>query len=295
VKDYPKDRAHRRIKLAPHISDQLQARITEHRLGPDDLLLTPTLLLAPVDPSYLQLVTDAVDLGLTEPNAAGRRYRHGSLTGYHSGGCKCAHCRGACATYRIERRAVGKDRHPAPRTTRSRTLTTDGHNSRPWFREHIWKPALDTAGIGICVRTHDKHHDSWLLACGANLQTVEERLDHGSVITTEKYLHTLAEADDTGPRHHPTTAPTALARPRRAGADRRAPSASARRGVETSCINSSITAPTQARTACRAERRRIERPSDTDSQSVVTVVVTTGCGSHFGQPKSKAQRACRSD
>ncbi len=33
IKDYPKDREHRRVKLAAHIADQLQAHITEHELG----------------------------------------------------------------------------------------------------------------------------------------------------------------------------------------------------------------------------------------------------------------------
>ncbi len=199
IKDYPKDREHRRIKLAAPIADQLQTHIVEHGLGPGDLLFTPTLLLLPAEPSQLQVVTEPVDLGLTEPNAAGRRYRHGTLTGYNPGGCTCEHCRGAYATYRAERRAAGKDQHAAPRTTRNRTLTTDGHIPRSWFRDHIWKPALDTAGIGIRVRTHDlRHaHASWLLAGGADLQTVKERLGHGSIITTEKYLHTLAETDDT--------------------------------------------------------------------------------------------------
>jgi hypothetical protein len=37
VKDYPKDREHRRIKLAAPIADQLQTHITKHDLGPDDL------------------------------------------------------------------------------------------------------------------------------------------------------------------------------------------------------------------------------------------------------------------
>ncbi|MHB8736951.1 MAG: tyrosine-type recombinase/integrase [Terriglobales bacterium] len=198
IKDYPKDREHRRIKLALHIADQLQAHITEHELAPDDLLFTPTLVLPRAEPSPLQLVSEPVDLGLTEPNAAGRQYRHGTLTGYNPGGCKCEHCRGAYATYRAERRAAGKDQHAAPRTTRSRTLTTDGHIPRSWFREHVWKPALDAAGIGVRVRTHDlRHaHASWLLAGGADLQTVKERLGHGSIVTTEKYLHTLAETDD---------------------------------------------------------------------------------------------------
>ncbi len=199
IKDYPKDREHRRVKLAPHIADQLQAHITDHGLAPDDLLFTPTLRLIPAEPSHLQVVTEPADLGLTPPNAAGRQYRHGTLTGYNPGGCTCEHCRGAYAKYRAERRTAGKDPHPAPRTTRNRTLTTDGHIPRSWFREHIWKPALDTAGIGIRVRTHDlRHaHASWLLAGGADLQTVKERLGHSSIITTEKYLHTLAETDDT--------------------------------------------------------------------------------------------------
>jgi site-specific recombinase XerD len=214
IKDYPKDREHRRVKLAAPIADQLHTHITEHRLTPDDLLFTPTLLLPAADAPHPQLVSEPIDLGLTDPNPAGRQYRHGTLTGYNPGGCKCEHCRGAYATYRAKRRAAGKDQHDPPRTTRSRTLTTDGHIPRSWFREHIWKPALNTAGIGIQVRTHDlRHaHASWLLAGGADLQTVKERLGHASITTTEKYLHTLAETDDTAltalatirSRHRPT-------------------------------------------------------------------------------------------
>jgi hypothetical protein len=51
IKDYPKDREHRRIKLAAPIADQLQTHITKHDLGPDDLLFTPTLLLPQPEPS----------------------------------------------------------------------------------------------------------------------------------------------------------------------------------------------------------------------------------------------------
>ncbi|WP_220499427.1 MULTISPECIES: tyrosine-type recombinase/integrase [unclassified Microbispora] len=40
-------------------------------------------------------------------------------------------------------------------------------------------------------------HASWLLAGGADLQVVKERLGHGSISTTEKYLHTLPDADET--------------------------------------------------------------------------------------------------
>ena len=157
-------------------------------------MFTPTRLLPHREPSQLQLVTRPADLGLTTAELSGQAVRHGTISGYSGGGCKCQHCRGAYARYRAERRAAGKDH---PRTPRS--ITTDGHIPRSWYREHIWKPALDTAGIAIRVRTHDlRHaHASWLLAGGADLQTVKERLGHGSIITTEKYLHTLAETDDT--------------------------------------------------------------------------------------------------
>jgi integrase len=37
---------------------------------------------------------------------------------------------------------------------------------------------------------------SWLLAGGADLQVVKERLGHGSISTTERYLHTLPGVDN---------------------------------------------------------------------------------------------------
>jgi len=57
IKDYPKDREHRWIKLAVHVAEQLQAHIAELGLGPDDLLFTPPLLIPPPEPSQLQLAT----------------------------------------------------------------------------------------------------------------------------------------------------------------------------------------------------------------------------------------------
>ncbi len=40
-------------------------------------------------------------------------------------------------------------------------------------------------------------HASWLLAGGADLQIVRERLGHAGPRATERYLHTLPDADDT--------------------------------------------------------------------------------------------------
>jgi site-specific recombinase XerD len=46
---------------------------------------------------------------------------------------------------------------------------------------------------------HDLRHShaSWLLAGGADIPVVKERLGHQSITTTEKYLHTLPTADTT--------------------------------------------------------------------------------------------------
>ncbi|WP_181449210.1 tyrosine-type recombinase/integrase [Nonomuraea aridisoli] len=192
VKEYPKDREFRRFKLTAQIMAKLEAHIQEEGLGAHDLLFvwTQDSKAKPI----LRLAPNPAELGLTEPNEKGRSYRHGTLSAYTAGKCRCEHCRSAFAIYRADRRSSGKD---SPREPRRRA--TDGHISADWFRRQIWKPALKEADLGITVRIHDlRHaHASWLLAGGADLQVVKERLGHASIATTEKYLHTLDDADET--------------------------------------------------------------------------------------------------
>ena len=78
-----------------------------------------------------------------------------------------------------------------------RTVASDGHIGNDWFRTNVWAKALAKVDIGFHVTPHGlRHaHASWLLAGGADLQVVKERLGHGSITTTEKYLHTLPGAD----------------------------------------------------------------------------------------------------
>lgn len=69
--------------------------------------------------------------------------------------------------------------------------------SRNTFRTRVWLPALKESGLDFGVRMHDlRHaHASWLLAGGADLKAVMERLGHSQIQTTQQYLHTLPEAD----------------------------------------------------------------------------------------------------
>lgn len=192
VKEYPKDKEWRRFKLSEQMVDKLEDHIKSERLGRDDLLFVyqPDTMTERVP----KPAPDPDKLGWTDENTKGHRYRHGTLSAYNAAKCRCDHCRLAFALYRARRRSAGKD---DPRLPRRRE--TDGHIPANWFRNQVWKPALNTADLDIKVRIHDlRHaHASWLLAGGADLQVVKERLGHGSISTTERYLHTLDDADDT--------------------------------------------------------------------------------------------------
>ena len=191
VQEYPKDKETRRLKLSPQITAKLKTYIDEMQLGDGDLIFTYAPIVAETDAPE---APNLAELGLTEPNDAGRRYRHGTLSGYSGGKCRCGYCKRAYATYRAERRNRGKD---APR--QPRRWDTTSHIPRRWFRDSVLKRALAVSNIDVDIKMHGlRHaHASWLLAGGADLQVVKERLGHGSISTTEQYLHTLPDADDT--------------------------------------------------------------------------------------------------
>ena len=70
--------------------------------------------------------------------------------------------------------------------------------SRATFNTRHWRPAVQRSGIDFHVRMHDlRHaHASWLLAGGADLKSVMQRMGHAQIQTTQKYLHTLPDADE---------------------------------------------------------------------------------------------------
>lgn len=190
VKPYPKGKLSRRFKLSAPVAARIQQLVNDRALGADDLLFSQPP--AAATPRLVPVPSEKV--GRTTPNDKGRTYPHATLSAYTAGRCRCELCRAVFAAYRARRRAAGADGG-----TRTRDVDSDGHLSRDWFTKRVWKPACSAAGIVGTVRMHDlRHaHASWLLAGGADLQVVKERLGHASIATTERYLHTLPTADDT--------------------------------------------------------------------------------------------------
>ncbi|GAA3617760.1 hypothetical protein GCM10022223_38050 [Kineosporia mesophila] len=155
VKHYPKDKEWRQIKLAPHLRDKLREHCTSRQLKRDDLLFPLPEVTGPARRRRPIVLPDPVTLGFTEPNEKERRYRHGTLTAYQAGRCRCQYCKDAVAVYRAERRAAGKDN---PRNPRETATDAERHMSNDWFRHNIWNPALTRADVGFRVTPHGLRH-----------------------------------------------------------------------------------------------------------------------------------------
>ena len=112
---------------------------------------------------------------------------------------------GSVPTYRIAPKSA--DRAARPMAPAEQVISPVAEHdifidiSRNTFRTRVWLPAVEAAGISFNVRMHDlRHaHASWLLAGGADLVGVMERLGRAQIQTTQRYLHTLPDADDKNP------------------------------------------------------------------------------------------------
>ncbi len=80
------------------------------------------------------------------------------------------------------------------------TSSTGTVLSRNNFRTKYWAPAVQAAKLDNSSKVTFHHlraaHASWLLAGGADIQVVKERLGHAHITTTQLYLGTLPDAGD---------------------------------------------------------------------------------------------------
>ncbi len=76
------------------------------------------------------------------------------------------------------------------------STSTGSPVSRNVFRTRVWLPAVASSKVKQRVRFHDLRgaHASWLLADGADLKAVMDRLGHKQI--TQQYLGRLPDADD---------------------------------------------------------------------------------------------------
>lgn len=182
----------------------MRANIIAHAVDRDGLIFTVDMLTQ--DSAELDNPAEA-DLGMTEPNPAGRIYPTAPppRTTWPPAAAPTAATPTPPTAPTDEPSAKTETRTPQSLATSPRrparrkrsTPTTPPTHLRNWFRPHIWQPTLTAAGIPPGIRTHDLRHASWLLAGGADVQTVKERLGDGNIRTTQQYLHTLTGPDDT--------------------------------------------------------------------------------------------------
>jgi integrase len=81
------------------------------------------------------------------------------------------------------------------RSTKGGTLMLDYTN----WRRRVWVPAVTASGVAKPLPTfHDLRHSyaSRLVAAGLDVLTVQAKMGHESLLTTQRYAHTAPGADD---------------------------------------------------------------------------------------------------
>ncbi|WP_157996099.1 tyrosine-type recombinase/integrase [Thermomonospora amylolytica] len=117
-----------------------------------------------------------------------RNYRHGTLTGYATGKCRCRGCTQASRTYNRERmrRIRGSGSGEWKPSTRRKDETQ--YLSRSQWRK-IWKNAVAATGLPYIPPYDVRHcHASWLIAAGVDLAEVQARLGHNDLKSTTHYV-----------------------------------------------------------------------------------------------------------
>lgn len=74
----------------------------------------------------------------------------------------------------------------------------NGHPvSSGWFREQVWTKAHKATGIEFRkVHATRASHICWLIAGGADIATIQQRVGHEDLATTQVYMDAMADSDD---------------------------------------------------------------------------------------------------
>lgn len=93
---------------------------------------------------------------------------------------------------------TGESSFPNSRSNAGVVATRHRPLSRVTFRRRVWLPAVENAELRRNVRFHDLRgsHASCLLAGGADLNVVMDRLSHRQITSTQQYLGSLPDAGE---------------------------------------------------------------------------------------------------
>jgi integrase len=130
VKNYPKDKEWRQLRLPDHLLDKLKDHIASLGVADDDLLFQMQQDQEARRRTRPESLPNPDTLGMTEPNEKGRIYQHGTTSAYNAARCRCQHCKDAIAAYRATRRAAGRT-NPARRGSSTPTVTSRATGSGP--------------------------------------------------------------------------------------------------------------------------------------------------------------------
>ena len=202
VNDMTKGGTHRNVSLRDEIAEAIDAHVESWRLDVDDLIFSQDMLLAEIradrERQRERVLATPIpsNLGRTPPNELGRTWRHGTLNAYVRGKCRCQWCR-----HRMAQWSATRPKTPEPAATSRITANHSRHITRDTFRRKVWQATLDALDYPAEARpTFHKlrhAHASWLLAGGADLVVVKERLGHKNIATTQRYLHALDPIEET--------------------------------------------------------------------------------------------------
>jgi integrase len=204
VSDMTKGGTDRNVSLRREIAERLAKHIADHGLADGDLIVSYSMLMNEIRMIKAARRAEVLarpipdGLGRTDPSRQGRTWQHGTLNAYIKAKCRCEWCR-----HRMAQWSATRANNNPPRVTAfaARNCNITDHLSDDTFRAQVWMPTLDALEYPAKGRpTFHKlrhAHASWLLAGGADLVVVKERLGHKHITTTQRYLHALDPIDET--------------------------------------------------------------------------------------------------
>ncbi|HXL94514.1 MAG TPA: tyrosine-type recombinase/integrase [Streptosporangiaceae bacterium] len=193
---YTKNGEHRRFKLDAAVCEMVRQHIAEHSIGPGQIIFPIRLFATRKVGIRPRLSEEEIEaFGFTEPLPSGRVYRHGTLGGYVTAGCRCEACGQWSADYGRDRKRRKTGRSEREWSAGRRRDPTEYMGKHSWRR--IWNKAVEDAGLPFAYTPYQVRHThaSWLIDQGVDIERVRTRLGHGDLTTTTRYVKILDEED----------------------------------------------------------------------------------------------------